>query len=82
MVTNIVKWGNSQGIRIPKPLLESLDLKDNDMVELIIENNYLVIKKKEKTNTYKTIQERFENYNDEYEPIEIDWGAPVGDEIW
>jgi len=31
MTTTIVKWGNSRGIRLPKPFLEGLDLKDNDI---------------------------------------------------
>ena len=32
MQTTIKKWGNSQGIRIPKAFLESLDMKENDNV--------------------------------------------------
>ncbi len=28
----------------------------------------------------KNIKELFENYNKEYEPIEIDWGISVGNE--
>jgi predicted nucleotidyltransferase len=31
---------------------------------------------------YKTIQERFKDFNGEYEPIEINWGTQVGEEIW
>ena len=82
MVTTIAKWGNSQGIRIPKHILESLNLKDNDVVELAIENDSLIIKKKDENRTFKSIQERFENFDGEYEPVNIDWGDPVGNEIW
>jgi len=41
MKARIVKIGNSQGIRIPKPLILQAGLKDE--VELDIEDNRLVI---------------------------------------
>ena len=28
------------------------------------------------------IKELFTDFNDRYTPIEIDWGHPVGEEIW
>jgi antitoxin MazE len=40
--TRIVKIGNSQGIRIPKLLLEQLHLSDE--VELVVQQNQLVIR--------------------------------------
>ena len=33
-VSKIQKWGNSQGIRIPKKMLETLDLKVNDSISI------------------------------------------------
>ena len=32
--------------------------------------------------TRPTISELFEEYDGEYEPVLIDWGVPVGKEIW
>jgi antitoxin MazE len=81
MTTTIQKWGNSQGIRIPKFILESLNLSNNETVELIAENNVLIIKKA-KQEEIMTIEKLFENYEDEYNPIDIDWGKPVGKEVW
>jgi len=80
--TTIVKWGNSQGIRLPKLLLDSVDLTEDDIVEVTTENNSIIIKKSEKKRAYKTIQERFEGFDGVYEPIEVDWGKPAGKEIW
>lgn len=82
MQTNIVKWGNSQGIRLPKVLLESADLAESDVVDVTVENGNIIIKKAESKNKFKTIQERFEGFNGEYEPVEIDWGPPKGEELW
>jgi antitoxin MazE len=45
MTTSIVKWGNSQGIRLPKDFLQNIDLSENDMVDVLVENEAIVIKK-------------------------------------
>ena len=42
MRARIVKIGNSQGIRIPKPLLEQL--KINEDVEIEVENKQIIIR--------------------------------------
>ena len=82
MKTSITKWGNSQGVRLPKSLLNSVSLSDSDIVEITAENNRIIIKKAEEKRKHKSIQERFKHFSGEYEPIEIDWGDPVGEEIW
>ena len=91
MTTTIVKWGNSRGIRIPKPYLENLELKDNDTVDIIAENDTIIIKKTNKTK-HKTLKQRVEEfYGKDFETVlaehpyeyeELDWGIPVGDEVW
>ena len=79
MITTIQKWGNSQGIRIPKFLLEYVKWKENEQIAVKAENGKLII---EKAETRKNIKELFEDFNEEYEAIEMDWGESVGDEIW
>lgn len=54
----------------------------SDTVEVIAEDDRLIIKKSEKKKPHKTIQERFENFKGVYEFEAIDWGKPVGREIW
>ena len=41
MKSKIVKIGNSQGIRIPKPLIEQLGIEHE--IELYVEDNRLII---------------------------------------
>ncbi|MCD8214128.1 MAG: AbrB/MazE/SpoVT family DNA-binding domain-containing protein [Clostridiales bacterium] len=79
MVTSIQKWGNSQGIRIPKAMLDSLKWNSNTEITLTAEEYKIIIKK---SNSRKTIKELFEGYDGNYEPTQIDWGEPVGNEIW
>jgi len=82
MQTTIVKWGNSQGIRIPKALLQNVQLAENDTVDVIFENKSIIITKSA-ARKHKTTKERLLEYNRNYRPQkEIDWGSPVGKEQW
>ena len=48
MEAKLQKWGNSDGIRILCKFLKSLNLKTNDKVELVFENNKIIITKLKK----------------------------------
>ena len=41
MITTIRKWGNSQGVRLPKIILDALFIQENDAVEIVAENNII-----------------------------------------
>lgn len=41
----LVKWGNSVGISLPKPIRDSLNLEAGDEVEIIDKDDMIVIKK-------------------------------------
>lgn len=89
----LTKWGNSQGLIIPKPICEALGVSVGDKLDLEAGDGNLSIrpqhKKYERTKRY-TIDELFEGYDGPYKPPsdwptqgnEIDWGAPVGKEMW
>ena len=107
MRTTIVKWGNSQGIRLPKAFLQNIQLAENDPVEVLLEEDKIIIKKI-KTSAHKTIQQRLDDFykekivqNDTPQDFvydgaqsaapyvaegslskEINWGKPVGNEVW
>lgn len=81
--TTIQKWGNSQGIRLPKVILEGLLLKENDEVDIAIENEAIIIKKStRKRRANKSLEERFDSYVGEYKCSEFDWGMRTGEEYW
>lgn len=79
MVTTIQKWGNSQGIRIPKFLLDAVNWSENEEIEVRAEEDKIIIQKTEKR---KNIMELFNDCEETYERVEVDWGEPTGDEIW
>lgn len=75
------KWGNSQGFRLPKQLLTALSWKVNDEFSLVMQDNRLIIEPV-RHQKRKTITELFEGYEGTYKAEEIDWGQPVGKEVW
>lgn len=79
MVTKIQKWGNSQGVRIPKVILEKLEWKENEPLTIDIKDGKIVI---ERSIERKDIKELFKDFKEEYEPENIEWGNPTGEEIW
>jgi antitoxin MazE len=76
------KWGNSLGIRFPSEFTEYTQITDKSVVDVSIEGNRIIIEKKPDIKPYKSIEELFEGFEGEYEPVSIDWGKPVGNEIW
>ena len=82
MTTMIQKWGNSQGVRIPKVILDSVNWSENEKIVIIVDNGKLVIEKAKEEHKRKHIKELFKDYKEDYTPVEIDWGKPEGDEIW
>lgn len=76
----IQKWGNSNGIRIPKHILNSVSLDVNDVVEISIDEDKIIIQKHE-SKRHVTLAERLKNYNGNYVFEECDWGIPVGNEV-
>ncbi len=76
----IQKWGNSQGIRIPKILLDAINWNDNESVTLSIDDDKIIIEKAAESK--QSIIELFDNFEGEYTPDNIDWGQPEGNEIW
>lgn len=70
MQATIQKWGNSHAVRLPKNLLDSLGLHENDIVNLSTENNQITIRKAKR---HRTLQERFQDYPDSTICPEFNW---------
>jgi antitoxin MazE len=88
MQATIQKWGNSQGIRIPKAFLDAVGMMENDTVELSRVDNDIVVTKVE-SKKYNNLSERLEAfYGKPIDEIyveseeEINTGNPVGGEVW
>ena len=88
MFATIQKWGNSHGLRIPKPLLEALGLRENDRVELLQSADTITIRKVSPV-PHRTLEERLTDFYDKpveeiqrIDSEEVDWGDAEGREVW
>lgn len=78
----VQKWGNSQGIRIPKYILDKVEINEGDVVEIALEDNKIIIFQSKRVLKKYTINDLFKDYKGDYKPKEQDWGEPVGKEEW
>ena len=75
----IVGWGNSQALRIPKPMLDQLNIREGDEVELLVEGGRLTVRP---LSPKLTLESLVEAITPENRHGEMDWGRPVGNEVW
>ena len=80
MPVTLHKWGNSVGLRLPKPLLDQLGLKEGAQVDEKVEGDRLVIEPARRRRY--TMAELLEGITPDHRPAEVDWGPPVGREVW
>ncbi|MCD7842482.1 MAG: AbrB/MazE/SpoVT family DNA-binding domain-containing protein [Lachnospiraceae bacterium] len=80
MVAQVKAWGNSQGIRLSKELLDSLGIYLNEYLDVKVVNGDIVLSK---TFRHKTLEERAAEYGGKLGPYEeMSWGEPGGREMW
>lgn len=85
MNLNISKWGNSAAIRIPKAVLEQLNIDSNNFenisFKLDVEGEKIILKKEQTKTKFELLSEQ--SKGEKLNPKqEINWGDPVGKEVW
>jgi len=80
MTTKLQKWGNSQGLRLSKQILDLADLSVGDEVEIAVGDNQLIVKKARR-HRYD-LAELVSRIPKDYQVEEVDLGPPVGREEW
>ncbi len=80
MQVQIKAWGNSQGIRISKEILQEASISVDDCLDVKVSNGMIVLVKPFR---HKTLEERAAEYGGVLDlDSEFDKGEPVGREIW
>jgi antitoxin MazE len=75
----IGKWGNSLGIRLPKHVIEALQLSIKDRISCSLEDGTLILRPVSPQKKYK-LDELLAQVEEPSE--EISWGKPEGQEVW
>jgi len=80
VVTKVLKWGNSQGLRLAKHVLERAHISVGDRVEVIAGEEEIVIKKatKRKFDLVEMVSRMPRNHKAKEERF----GVSVGKEDW
>ena len=81
-LTTIQKWGNSQGLRLAKAVLQEAQLNVGDEVDISVEDGRIIIEPTTKVRGRYDLQELLSKMPKEYRVEELDWDGPVGKEVW
>lgn len=82
MVTKLQKWGNSQGLRFPKALLEDAHMNVGDAVQVSVRGRKIIVQPAEKVRGRYDLKKLVARMPAGYRGREVEWGAAVGKEEW
>lgn len=82
MVTKVQKWGNSQGLRLAKQVLEDAHISVGDDVNVTTRDGVIVISPVKRIRGKRDLRELVSRIPRNYKAGEIDWGKPTGKETW
>ena len=80
MAYKVQKWGNSNGIRIPKVYLEALNLKSGDAVNITREGEQIIVTKA--LRKPETLKSRIKKYKGPEKVEDFKWDEGRGKELW
>ena len=80
MEVQVKEWGNSQGIRFPKSVLQEAGIALDEKLTVEVEKGKIILTR---SFQHKTLEERIRESGRALNGIgEIDWGEPQGNEVW
>ncbi len=82
MRSRIQKWGNSQGIRITKVMLEEIQASVGDDVKIYTQEGKIIVEPIKQVRGKYDLKSLVAEIPQEYKSTEVDWGKPVGKEEW
>jgi len=82
MVTKVQKWGNSQGLRLAKQVLEEAHISVGDPVNVSTRDGVILIAPVRRVRGKQSLQELLSRIPKNYKTGEVEWGKPVGREDW
>ena len=80
MVTKVQKWGNSQGLRLSKQVLDLAGIAVGADVEIIVGDRQILVKKAGRSKY--DLAELVSRIPKGYKAKEVDFGPRVGKEEW
>jgi antitoxin MazE len=80
LVAKVQRWGNSQGVRLPKAVLDLAGIEVGDSVEIEVSDRHIVVTRVARPKY--DLAELVARIPKGYKATEVDFGPPVGKEAW
>jgi antitoxin MazE len=77
--TQVSKWGNSLGLRLPKSVAREAQIGEGDTVDVSVDNGTIVVRPSRRRYSLDELVSRINARN---RHDESDWGTPLGHEVW
>ena len=82
MRAKVQKWGNSQGLRVPKTVLEQAQIAVGDEVDISVSKGRIVVKRAGPVRGRYALKDLLDRIPAGYRAEEAGWGPAVGREAW
>ncbi|ENM0556847.1 type II toxin-antitoxin system antitoxin MazE [Salmonella enterica] len=79
--SNVKRWGNSPAVRIPASVMQALNLNIDDEIKIELVGGKLIIEPVTSEMEFSLAQ-LVNGITDENQHDLIEWGVPVGGEVW
>lgn len=81
MKTKAQKWGNSLAVRVPKGIAEQAGVSVDDPLDIEIADGGMIVLKPRRRQKYR-LGDLVKGITEDNVPEEVNWGKPLGREIW
>ena len=82
MLTKVQRWGNSQGLRFTKAILEEARIDVGDRVNVTVREGRIIVEPLTTTRGKHDLKTLVSAMSEGYRAEEEDWGPPAGKEAW
>jgi len=82
MLAKVQKWGNSQGLRLSRRVLEDVQISVGEEVDVVVRDGTIVVAPVKRVRGRYSLRRLVARIPKEYRVKELDWGKPVGKETW
>lgn len=82
MLAKIQKWGNSHGLRLSKTLLADAQIGVGDEVDIAVKDGIIIVSPAKRNRGRHNLKDLMVRIPENYQANEVDWGEPIGKEVW
>lgn len=82
MRAKVQRWGNSQGVRVPKTVLQEAQIAVGDEVDISVAKGRIILRHAAPVRGRYKLKDLLDRIPADYRVEEVDWGTATGREAW